>query len=53
MKEGAETRRERETQRDVDEEGKATVCTTVGRRKKKINRKMPTNLPIGKVKFCT
>lgn len=34
MKEGAETRRERETQRDVDEEGKATVCTTVERRKK-------------------
>lgn len=44
-------KRERETH--VDEEGKATVCTTIGRRKEKKNRKMPTNLPIGKVKFCT
>lgn len=44
MKEGAETRRERETQRDVDEEGKATVCTTVGRKKKK-NKQKNANEP--------
>lgn len=49
MRRRRDTQREREESgRDVDEEGKATVCTTIEKRKK-----MATNLPIGKVKFCT